>query len=421
MIRAIAILLMAVLATPAPGDDIRIATYNSSLSPDAGEGPESLPAKLAKPGDPRAQRVAEIIERIDPDLLLINEFNWDTVGAAADEFAKNYLSVGHDAASTGGPSKPISFPFRFLPTGASSPFNTGLPSGKDLDGNGKLGDAADAYGFGQFPGQYGMVVFSKFPIEVDEVRTFQQFRWRDMPGNLMPSGFYSPDEVSALRLSSKCHWDIPIDVRGETLHVLASHPTPPVFDGPEDRNGRRNFDEIRFWRDYVTPGEGTYIYDDAEFAAAGGKRPAKPQGGLAAGESFVVLGDQNADPTKGSSYPGAINQLLKSPRVNASVVPHGKGGAQAAPESTDESARARDSGQDTAVFGDSGNLRVDYVLPSSDLQITGAHVFWFADDEPLFQLVTHGGFPSDHRAVYVDVARPPTTEEHDSTKSHRAN
>ena len=79
-----------------------------------------------------------------------------------------------------------------------------------------------------------------------------------MPGNVIPIPFYSPDEVPALRLSSKSHWDIPLDVNGTIIHVLASHLTPPVFDGPEDRNGRRNDDEIRFWADYVTPGAGGY-------------------------------------------------------------------------------------------------------------------------------------------------------------------
>ena len=235
----VASLLLLPLAIAAHAEELRIATYNASLSPDAAEGQECLPARLAKPGDSRAERVAEIIQRIDPDILLINEFNWDEDGAAADDFAQNYLRVGHDAAATGHRSKPVAFPYRFLPSGASSPFNTGVPGGKDLDGNGRTGGAPDAYGFGQFPGQYGMVLFSKFPIKVDEIRTFQQFRWQDMPGNLLPRPFYAPDEVEVLRLSSKSHWDIPIDVHGQTLHVLASHPTPPVFDGPEDRNGRR--------------------------------------------------------------------------------------------------------------------------------------------------------------------------------------
>ena len=83
-----------------------------------------------------------------------------------------------------------------------------------------------------------------------------------MPGNLIPTPFYSPDEVEILRLSSKSHWDVPIQIGKKVVHFLVSHPTPPVFDGPEDRNGRRNHDEIRFWADYISPGKAGYIYDD---------------------------------------------------------------------------------------------------------------------------------------------------------------
>ena len=82
----------------------------------------------------------------------------------------------------------------------------------------------------------------------------RQFRWADMPGNLIPTDFYSPEEQAALRLSSKSHWDVPVRIGRRTVHFLVSHPTPPTFDGPEDRNGRRNHDEIRFWADYVAGG-----------------------------------------------------------------------------------------------------------------------------------------------------------------------
>src|SRR4029450_9530338 len=128
---------------------------------------------------------------------------------------------------------------------------------------------------------------------------FQHFLWKDMPGALLPddpntaapADWYSPEELDVFRLSSKSHWDIPVEVGGNTVHVLASHPTPPTFDGVEDRNGLRNHDEIRFWADYVTPGKTSrYIYDDE-----GGT------GGLKPGEAFVVLGDQNADPPRGGA------------------------------------------------------------------------------------------------------------------------
>jgi hypothetical protein len=395
--------------TAAHAVTLRIATYNASLSPSVASGAGSLVSSLSTPNDPKAQRVAEIIQRVDPDILLINEFNWDGAGQAAELFANNYLAVGHDAAATGTPSQPIAFPYRYLPTGGSSPFNTGVPSGKDLDNNGVvLPFGNDAFGFGDFPGQFGMVVLSKYPIDAAAARTFQQFLWKDMPGHLIPEPYYSPDEVEILRLSSKSHWDIPIEVNGQTVHILAGHPTPPVFDGPEDRNGRRNFDEIRFWRDYIGAGDGSYIYDDQEFALAGDSTPADPDGGLAAGASFVIVGDQNSDPVDGDSLPNAANQLLTSPLINTLLTPQSAGGTQAAAiQGGANNLHVGDPAHDTAAFGSVGNLRADYALPSADLEMVGGAVYWFENGDPLFGLVTHDAFPSDHRLVYVDVVVVP--------------
>ena len=146
-----------------------------------------------------------------------------------------------------------------------------------------------------------------------------------MPDALLPinpangESYYSEEELNNFRLSSKSHWDLPLLIDGETVHFLVSHPTPPVFDGDEDRNGRRNHDEIRFWADYITPGKGDYIYDDdGNF------------GGLKAGEKFVIAGDQNADPFDGDSVNNAINQLLGNPYINTSVTPESEGGIDAA-------------------------------------------------------------------------------------------
>lgn len=68
---------------------------------------------------------------------------------------------------------------------------------------------------------------------------------------IAPTNTGVPSGLAVLRLSSKSHWDLPDYVGDRVVHVLAAHPTPPVFDGPEDRNGLRNADEIRFWADYV--------------------------------------------------------------------------------------------------------------------------------------------------------------------------
>ena len=232
-----------------------------------------------------------------------------------------------------------------------------------------------------------MVVYSRLPILDDQVRTFQNFRWADMPGARLPddpatpaaADWFSPAELEIVRLSSKSHWDVPILLRGRVLHLLASHPTPPVFDGPEDRNGTRNFDEIRLWADYITPGKTSrYIYDDQ------GRR-----GGLR-GAHFVIVGDQNSDPLDGDSIPGSIQQLLEHPRVNTSDTPTSKGAPEAAARQGGANATHRsDARFDTADFADGapGNLRADYVLPSCTFDITDSGVFWPTQADPLFRLV----------------------------------
>ncbi|MEV6300252.1 endonuclease/exonuclease/phosphatase family protein [Actinoplanes sp. NPDC051861] len=378
--------------------DVRFATYNLSLNRPA-QG--LLREHLADPAVDdvyrrQARNVAEVIQRAAPDVVLINEFDYDP--EAARLFAENFLAVSQNGA----PAQ--KYRYRYV-----APSNTGVSTGFDLNNNGVIdttpGDQAygdDSYGFGWFPGQYGMVVYSKYPIDLSAIRTFQLFKWKDMPGNLLPTDFYSAEEQAVLRLSSKSHWDVPVKVGRETVHFLVSHPTPPTFDGPEDRNGRRNHDEIRFWADYVNGAR--YIYDDR------GRR-----GGLHRGASFVIAGDQNADPSDGDSYDSAIHQLTEHPLINTRVSPASAGAVEAATLQGGANLNHRgDPRFDTADFSDTapGNLRADYVLPRRNLKIAASGVFWPVRSDPLFRLTgvfdpawsPVGGFPtSDHRLVWADL------------------
>ena len=364
---------------------LRVATYNASLNRGA-EG--QLLRDLSTPDNEQAQNIAEVIQINAPDVVLVNEFDYVPGGRAAEAFRDNYLSVSQNGKA------PQDYPYYY-----TAPVNTGVPSGMDLDQNGSVGGAGDAWGFGQFPGQYGMVVYSKHPIDRDQVRTFQNFRWQDMPGNEMPTSYYTAEQQKKLRLSSKSHWDVPVRVGGKTVHVLAAHPTPPSFDGPEDRNGRRNNDEIRFWSDYVgSPSQSRYIYDDA--GARGGLKP---------GERFVVLGDYNSDPNDGDSYPGAIDQLLTSSRVR-DPRPTSAGAVEAAAlQGGANRTHVSDPAYDTGDFSDTpapGNLRTDYVLPSKNLQACRSGVFWPKLGEPGSELTSDPAATTDHHLVWVDVKVP---------------
>lgn len=373
---------------------IRFATFNVSLNRRAAGALVTELSDTEKLSD-QAKVIAETIQRVNADVILLNEFDYDEQGVAINAFRTNYLQTSQNGQD------PINYRYVYF-----APVNTGVPSGQDLDRNGKVEGPGDAFGFGFFPGQYGMVILSKHPILTPLVRTFQNFLWKDMPGALLPDApdsaqgsgdWYSPQALDVFRLSSKSHWDVPVWTPQGIMHVLASHPTPPVFDGDEDRNGRRNHDEIRFWRDYVRGGfRSWYIYDDNGF-----------HGGLWNFGNYVLMGDLNADPNDGDSTNNPIQMLIDSRRFNTSVIPSSDGAAEASERQGGSNENQNgDPSQDTADFSDRGpgNLRVDYVLPAHNLKIKNAGVFWPTQDDPTFSLVGEYPFPgSDHRAVYVDV------------------
>jgi hypothetical protein len=379
----------------AAGDEVRIATFNASLNRfNAGE----LIADLSSPGAAQPGVIAETIQRQRPDILLVNEFDHDDGDVAVELFHDNYLAVAQHPDV-----EPITYPYRL---GFAS--NTGVPSGFDLNRDGTVGGPDDAFGFGFFPGQYAFALYSKYPILEDDIRTFQYFRWKDMPGALLPSDpatdeegdWYSEEILEVFRLSSKNHVDVPVQVGRDVIHVLASHPTPPAFDGPEQRNVKRNHDEIRFWADYLMPGKrSAYIYDDD--GRYGGLRP---------GARFVIAGDLNSDPCDGDSVPGAIQQLLDHPLVQ-DPLPSSEGAVeQTLLQGRVNLTHCNPPEYDTADFNSAtvGNLRVDYVLPRKGMRVTDSGVFWPTTDSELFSRLI-GTFPfpgSDHRLVYIDVRLP---------------
>ena len=349
---------------------IRIATLNASLY---GETAGEIRDRLRQRHDEQAERIAAIVQSVRPDVLLVNEIDYDEDGTSARLLAERFFAEGR------GRRAGVDYPHVL-----ALPSNTGVDSELDLNGNGRRGEPNDAWGYGRYPGQYAMAVFSRYPIVRDRVRTFRTFLWKDLPGAQRPvepgtgEPYHDEPTWARLRLSSKTHADVPVRIGNAALHLLVSHPTPPVFDGPEDLNGRRNHDEIRFWADYLEGSTATHVIDDP------GQR-----GGLPVDEPFVILGDLNADPDRGDGRRGAIRGLLNHPRVR-DPRPTSPGAAEA----SDGRRPAA-----TADFGQPGPLRVDYVLPSRTLDVERSGVFWPARSEPGRDLVT----ASDHRMVWVEV------------------
>ncbi|MDZ4096425.1 MAG: endonuclease/exonuclease/phosphatase family protein, partial [Paracoccaceae bacterium] len=249
-------------------ETLRIATYDAELSR---KGPGLLLRDIRRGDDTQIIAALSVIAVVDADVILLTRIDYDhglvALGALADALA-----------NAGRP-----YPYRF----ALRP-NTGMSTGLDLDGNGLLGDARDAQGYGRFAGQGGMAILSRLPIVTDAARDFSGFLWIDLPGALLPEGM-SDTAKSVQRLSSTAHWEVPVALPdGTILRLLAWHATPPVFDGPEDRNGKRNHDEAAFWL--------RLLAGDLPFRA-----PDPP---------FILLGQAEMDPSDGDGLPDAIAALL---------------------------------------------------------------------------------------------------------------
>lgn len=328
------------------------------------------------------RNIAEIIQRVNPDIILLNEF--DRVDDSASNiryFLNKYLGKPQHN------QHPINYPYFY-----QGPVNTGVTVNSDSNNDAKSNQLpSDTHGFGYFIGHFGMVLLSKYPIDENAIRTFQKFKWHDMPNPLIPINpetnqpWYTKETWQELRLSSKSHWDIPIKINGKTIHILASHPTPPVFDGPENRNGKRNHDEIRFWFDYINTKQGAYIYDDNNL-----------KGALMANQRFIIIGDQNASRVEGDAVITKNSQgiiaLLNSDKIQDSL-PSSIGGKK-------HSIGNINGIHHTAYWG----MRADYVLPSTfGFIIKKSGVFWPQQDEDTYRLIKNRQASSDHRLVWVDV------------------
>lgn len=330
----------APVLTEAEADSLRVATFDANLSRSA---PGDLLEDLSAPGAEDATEVAKVIQQVRPDVLVLTGIDVDAGDDLVDAFNTNYLAVGADDNSG------MTYPYSY-----TAPSNAGVESGADLDRNGTIGGPGDALGYGDFPGQSSMIVYSKHPIETDQIRDFTSLSWSKMPDNHIPDDV-TDLERNILPMSSVSHWDIPIDVEGQTVHLLASS----AADASEGVNDdARNRDQIRFWQDYLDQ-DSDYITDHR------GNR-----GPIDEDAQFVIAGSLKADPDgSGPADPTAINSLLESdaitdPEPARTLVSSDMSSASLPTDSDSQFHTAPDPSSNTDSY------RADYVLPSSDMTVT---------------------------------------------------
>ncbi|WP_421194314.1 endonuclease/exonuclease/phosphatase family protein [Aeromonas jandaei] len=422
----------------APNSMVRFATFNLSFDRTAagmlsGElaltrsAQDELLARLAGGNLSGAEKtkalnvqqirnVAEIIQRTRPDVFLLNEFDNDGKGentADLKAFNNNYLAHAQHSEVTA-----ISYPV--LQNFAT---NTGLMSGYDLNLDGKVNSGPDdAWGFGNYHGQYAFAVMSKYPIDTKQIRTFQNFKWKDMPGEKNPviddcnnpnakipasrqcgDAWYANEVWQKYPLSSKNHADVPVRIKTdkgeEVIHFLISHPTPPIFANAARHTVKHNRAEIAFWNDYV---KGlNYMADDKG-----------TKGGLAKNAKFVIAGDLNADPQTGDGDLSAIQDLLNNPLMNQAItngtlIPVSEGGPECVSKGTD--CKRNLNRPNPERITNTSVLQLDHVIPSANLNAVKSGVYWPASFEAGYHLVYDAklgiakGVSSDHRMVWVDL------------------
>jgi len=322
--------LSCATATYADSSTLRIATFNAELTR---KGPGLLLRDILKGKDPQIAAFKSLLKKTNPDIISLQAIDYDLHGTALQ-------ALMDDLADNG-----ISYPYHFT----AAP-NAGQSSGLDLNGNGKLGDADDAHGYGRFFGNGGMAVLSRFPIQADGIEDYTSLLWRDLPNNIYPMiggvPFAGTEAHAAHRLSSRNHWVVPITTPDNTiLRLMTFYATPPIYDGEEDRNGRRNHDEIAFWDNYLS-----------------NDRNQSP---------FVLLGTANTGPARGDGRSEGINTLLAHPNIQNPF-----------------------DDKPTADFREPkpGDLRVDYLLPSTAWRVLD-HGLVAAPDA------------SRHSLLWVDITR----------------
>ncbi|MBI5025702.1 MAG: endonuclease/exonuclease/phosphatase family protein, partial [Nitrospirae bacterium] len=230
--------------------------------------------KLLESEHPQVLSASAIIKKLRPDVLSINEI--ETRPEAPRLFLENFLQRG-DA--------PLHYPYHYIgPT--NSGVSTGLPQPFDLKG------------FGLFEGQYGIALFSWFPILKEGIRSFEGFPWRALSGGLSCLGEQAGEVHESFPLFSTNLLDVPLSIEGRVVHAILLHASIPVRGF---LNKERNGDQLNFLNEYIS---GRALPNVEPFKVM---------------EPFVVIGDLNSDPEKGEGIREAIKGLLANPALNGLV------------------------------------------------------------------------------------------------------
>lgn len=379
---------------PSGPKTMRIATFNVG---------DLRTTDLRDANNLRAGKLAEVIQGVDADVLVLTNINrdlrgvsgtseFDPEGVNAERLEETFIAVPQ------GPGEPIAYQ-TYMPT-----VNSGRLSRRDLDQNGQrvtryltpagskddgsppepdpraTSYALDAWGFGEFPGQRGMALLVRegWAFNPADVRTFTDFRWASVPSASRPRAragtgdYYDFADWQEIPLFQSTMFLAPITPpSGKRFWVAALYAGPTTGDLADNRSYFRRLDEVRALGDLVDGA--AYLQDDSF-------NPVPPE---VLKEPVVVLADLGIDPTEPPVETNPAARLLAHERFDASPAPV----ADVARPTLGPADSARDGG------------RRDFVLIDNRLRVEDAGVYRTLPSDTV-------AFPSDRFPVWVEVRVP---------------
>ncbi len=321
--------------------------------------------KLLDENDEQATAAAEIIGRFNPDIMEINELQFDIeniphtgnpgmpkADAKAPTFNAGESNASRLGDRAGKTNSDAVWDYSVVTLG-----NSGLYWSGDNPSN---ADEFVLRGWGEFKGRFNTGLLSRYPILTDEIRVINDFKWKDLPDNHIADleaneGIEVPDDFPLFEKSLNI---IPVDIAGTKLYFVLIHTVAPGWD----RIGSyRNFDELH----------GVELFLSGELP---GVDP------LPDDARFIIMGDLNSDSDEeegSDSLPGAIQQLANHPKV-AAWYPSGNGtkGKNGAHNSYC-SGCGHDDGTMVSDPTKAWQMQLDYMLPSETLgKPASGKIFW---------------------------------------------
>jgi len=345
--------------------------------------------KLLDDADQQVNAAAEVIARFNPDIVDINELQYDIEGLPTGDMPGAAYPV-EPGGIDGGAENAQRLADRIAAANPDATYDHVLitvgNSGMWWDDTGDF-DSWSLRGWGDWEGRFNTAVLSKFPILRDEVRVISDLAWEDLPDNQLADmeaeiGMVPP---AGFPLFEKALIIVPVDLGTETLYLVLLHPvaSPSRFDVI---NPYRNYDELHalaLFLDGTLPG-------------------VEP---LPAGAKFIISGDLNADPDSSDSdgIAGAAQLVTEHPSVVA-VFPEGAGTEGRNGEyNTYMSGCGNDDGETVEDPRDAFQLQLDYILPSVTIGEPIDQAIFFPDFQSAREDFDLACYASDHRFLWADL------------------